>query len=256
MKLALLTETFENHSLTTLKDNDGQAWFLAKDLAGPLSIGRNAIRMQLADLDPADKDVISIDTPGGKQKMTFVSESGVFQIIVQSRKPQAAKIRKWVCDVAVKYAHGTGPAPDYIAHMQAQIDLLTQALQNMAEQVAAAVVSQLVNSTDRKALEAMAEPAARGSKVNLVKQFLKERTEEAPGERLFTRVLVPEICQYLKENGHTVHSNGKNGLPIMVGLLISRATAKSQRGWVRGVNYLLDCRLKPGLRLISNREAV
>lgn len=106
-----LTETFESWSVTTLQKDEGQAWFLAKDLAGPLGVGRDAIRHQVADLDATDKDVILIHTPGGRQKMTFVSESGAAQIIVQSRKPAAAKLRKWVCDIAMKYTRGELVAP-------------------------------------------------------------------------------------------------------------------------------------------------
>lgn len=106
-----LEESFEGLKMTTLCDHDGVAWFLAKDLATPMGVKPNAIRMQVADLSDEDKVVISIDTPGGRQKMTFVSESGAAQIIVQSRKPAAAKLRKWVCDIAMKYTRGELVAP-------------------------------------------------------------------------------------------------------------------------------------------------
>ena len=43
-----------------------------------------------------EKGVISSDTLGGKQELTFVSESGMYALIFQSRKPQARAFRKWV----------------------------------------------------------------------------------------------------------------------------------------------------------------
>lgn len=104
--LAPIFESFEGYTLTVLKKEDGSAWFLAKELADPLSIGSDAVRHRVADLEDSDKGVILIHTPGGPQKMTFVSESGALQIIVQSRKPEARRLRKWVCDLAVRFAKG------------------------------------------------------------------------------------------------------------------------------------------------------
>ena len=127
MQLQLLTESFESHSLTVLKDDAGQAWFLSKDLAEPLGVNRNAIRMQVADLAPSDIRVIPIDTNKGSRKASFVSESGALQIIVQSRKPEAARLRKWVCDIAVKYSKGelvSHPAPAPAADYITKADLL------------------------------------------------------------------------------------------------------------------------------------
>ena len=104
--LSPIFESFEAHTLTVLKRDSGEAWFLAKDFAEPMGVGADSVRHRIADLDDSDKDVISIHTPGGPQKMTFVSESGALQLVMQSRKPEARRLRKWVCDLAVRYAKG------------------------------------------------------------------------------------------------------------------------------------------------------
>lgn len=37
-----------------------------------------------------------MDTPGGAQNMTIISESGLYATIMRSDKPQAKPFRKWV----------------------------------------------------------------------------------------------------------------------------------------------------------------
>ena len=47
-------------------------------------------------LDEDEKGVDSIDTPGGKQEMTVISESGLYNVVLRSDKPEAKPFRKWV----------------------------------------------------------------------------------------------------------------------------------------------------------------
>ena len=73
---------------------DGEPWFAAKDVCELLGLDNS--RQAVSRLDDDEKGVISSDTPGGKQELTFVSESGMYALIFQSRKPQARAFRKWV----------------------------------------------------------------------------------------------------------------------------------------------------------------
>lgn len=73
---------------------DGEPWFAAKDLCELLGLDNS--RQAVSRLDDDEKGVISSDTLGGKQELTFVSEPGMYALIFQSRKPQARAFRKWV----------------------------------------------------------------------------------------------------------------------------------------------------------------
>ena len=73
---------------------DGEPWFAAKDLCELLGLDNS--RQAVSRLDDDEKGVISSDTLGGKQELTFVNESGMYALIFQSRKPQARAFRKWV----------------------------------------------------------------------------------------------------------------------------------------------------------------
>ena len=73
---------------------DGEPWWVLKDVCTVLSIG-NA-RDVFGRLDDDEKGVDQIDTLGGKQYMQIVNESGLYNVILRSDKPQAKPFRKWV----------------------------------------------------------------------------------------------------------------------------------------------------------------
>ena len=73
---------------------DGDPWFAAKDVCDCLGLGNS--RQAISRLDDDEKGVISNDTLGGKQEMTFVSEAGLYTLIGTSRKKEAKDFRRWV----------------------------------------------------------------------------------------------------------------------------------------------------------------
>lgn len=73
---------------------DDAPWFVAADVCAALSIENN--RDAMSRLDDDEKGVGSIDTPGGSQVMTIVSESGLYSLVLGSRKPEAKPFKKWV----------------------------------------------------------------------------------------------------------------------------------------------------------------
>ena len=66
---------------------DNNPWFVAKDLCNVLDIQN--IRQNLERLDDDEKGVSSIYSLGGIQEMSIVSESGMYSLVLTSRKPQA-----------------------------------------------------------------------------------------------------------------------------------------------------------------------
>ena len=50
----------------------------------------------LSYLDDDEKDIISNDTPGGKQEMSIISEPGLYSLIFRSRKPEAKAFKRWI----------------------------------------------------------------------------------------------------------------------------------------------------------------
>lgn len=68
--------------------------FLAKDVAGWIGIKNVSQMIKDAELDEDEKGIYLIDTPGGPQKLLFVTEEGLYELLMQSRKPVAKSFKK------------------------------------------------------------------------------------------------------------------------------------------------------------------
>ena len=74
--------------------HDKQQWFAATDVCAALGIKNH--RDSLMHLDEDEKGVVSSDTLGGIQNISVVNESGLYALVLRSRKPEARKFAKWV----------------------------------------------------------------------------------------------------------------------------------------------------------------
>lgn len=85
--------TFENHNVRALVIQ-GEPWFVAADVCQALAIRNN--RDAIARLDEDERGVANTDTPSGRQEMGIINESGLYSLILTSRKPEAKRFKKWV----------------------------------------------------------------------------------------------------------------------------------------------------------------
>lgn len=80
----------ENKPMRTLNLN-GEPWFVLRDVCEVLGLGNS--RMVADRLDEDEKGVSQIDTLGGVQNATIISESGLYNVILRSDKPEAKPFR-------------------------------------------------------------------------------------------------------------------------------------------------------------------
>jgi prophage antirepressor-like protein len=73
---------------------DGDPWFVAADVCKALEIGKT--NRALSRLDDDEKGAHSVSTPGGRQRMSIISESGLYSLILGSRKPEARAFKRWI----------------------------------------------------------------------------------------------------------------------------------------------------------------
>lgn len=76
-----------------MHENCEPLWII-KDLCNALGIEK--YRDAASHLDEDERVSVFVDTPGGRQKMTAVTESGLYKVIMLSRKPEAKQFQRWV----------------------------------------------------------------------------------------------------------------------------------------------------------------
>lgn len=84
---------FGKQQVRTLLIND-QPWFVATDVCESLAIVNTA--RALSRLDEDERGIHSMNTLGGAQNLSVVNESGLYSLILTSRKAEAKIFKKWV----------------------------------------------------------------------------------------------------------------------------------------------------------------
>ena len=117
---------YEGNTVRTVM-KDGNPWWVLKDVCSVLEIGNS--RDVMARLDSDEKGVDIIDTPGGKQEVSIINESGLYSVILVSRKPEAKKFKRLVTHEVLPSIrrHGLYATDELLANP----DFLIQALQEL-----------------------------------------------------------------------------------------------------------------------------
>lgn len=89
---------------------DNEPWFVGKDIAEALGYGKgkslnNAVATHV---DDEDKGVTEMMTPGGKQNLIIINESGLYSLILSSKLPNAKKFKRWVTSEVLPAIRKTG----------------------------------------------------------------------------------------------------------------------------------------------------
>jgi prophage antirepressor-like protein len=109
---------FEGNRVRTQVDANGNPLFCVKDVCTGLFI----VNSRQASTVLKDNERVSVQwtTSGGLQKLTFTTESGLYKLIMQSKKEEAQKFKDWICETVLPSIRKTGsysmiPAkPDYV----------------------------------------------------------------------------------------------------------------------------------------------
>ena len=127
---------FKGNQVRTLERN-GEQWWIASDVCAVLEI-RNS-RQALSYLDEDEKGVITNDSHsgqrGGAQSYQLVNESGLYSLILRSRKPQAKEFKRWITHEVLPAIRKDGGyiSPDA---NEAQLESLAETIREQATELA------------------------------------------------------------------------------------------------------------------------
>lgn len=103
---AMTPFVFEGENVVRALSRLDAPWFVLTDLCKVLDIGNSSDAARRLDDD--EKGVDIIDTPGGPQEMVVINESGLYSLVLTSRKPAAKRFKKWVTAEVLPSIRRTG----------------------------------------------------------------------------------------------------------------------------------------------------
>lgn len=164
---------------------DGDPWFVGKDIAERLGY-TNPLKAIRDHVDPEDKGVNEMDTPGGRQPLIFINESGLYSLVLSSKLPSAKAFKRWVTHDVIPTIRKTG---GYVSDTSAFVNAYFPEL----------------NETQKAAIGTMLDESRR------MGQQLKEQAPKV----LFadavtassTSILIGELAKLIKQNGVEIGQN-------------------------------------------------
>lgn len=108
----LHTFNYNGNKVRTIQ-KDGEPWWVLKDVCEVL--GLSSPHKVFERLDDDEKGRNQIPTLGGEQEMTVINESGLYNVILRSDKPEAKPFRKWVTSEVLPSIRKNG---GYIANQE------------------------------------------------------------------------------------------------------------------------------------------
>lgn len=181
---------------------DNEPWFVGKDVALALGYERTADAIR-QHVEEEDRGVGEIQTPGGKQKMTVINESGLYALIFGSKLESAKRFKHWVTSEVLPAIRRHGAymtdqtlekaltSPDFL------IQLATQLKKEQEKNVALAADNERM-----KPKEIFADAVAASHTSILIgdlAKLLKQNGVETGQKRLFG---------WLREHGYLIKRKG------------------------------------------------
>ncbi len=89
-----------------ITDERGNPWFVAADVCGALDIGNSSDA--ISRLDDDELGVATTEGNAGKRNVRIVNESGLYSLILTSRKEDAKRFKRWVTREVLPSIRKTG----------------------------------------------------------------------------------------------------------------------------------------------------
>ena len=189
---------YESHDVRTI-EKDGEPWWVLSDVCKVLELSSPH---KIADrLDEDEKGRNLIPTHGGNQEMTVINESGLYNVILRSDKPQAKPFRKWVTSEVLPSIrkHGAYMTEETLEEALTSPDFLIKLAEQLKDE-----------RKKRAALEQQAE-------IDKPKVIFADSVSVST-----TSILVGELAKIIKQNGVDTGQNRLFAWMRENGFLINR----------------------------------
>lgn len=215
-------QVFQNQEFGELRTivKDGEPWFVAKDVCDILEIQNHKDAIKRLD-DDEKSGVVLTDPHGRPQETNCVSESGLYSLVLGSRKPQAHAFKRWVTHDVIPSIrkHGAYMTPETIEKALLNPDTIIQLATTLkSEQEKRRAAEAQIEADKPKVL--FADSVAGSRQAILIREMaklLKQNGVDMGEKRLFS---------WLRANGFLISCGDDYNLPTQksmnLGLMIIR----------------------------------
>lgn len=235
---------FDSTCVRTITDDQGSIWFVAADVCEALAISNVTMAMTRLDADEQALNTIE-GISRGNDKANFINESGLYSLILTSRKPEAKRFKKWVTSEVLPSIRKTG------GYQIASVESQSQAERKISEEMAfldgACRILRLPESGKVAMLAAYAEQ--KGFPSLALPGYAIDSGVVTAGSSMPTKALT----ELLKDH-HVATSTKKFNLLLESVGVIERLPRKNSVGGITEFWSITDAGLKYGKNLTSPRN--
>ena len=203
-------KAFNNPEFGTIRtiERDGEPWFVGKDVAEVLGYSDTAQAIR-KHTDDEEKGVVEMTTPGGRQPITIINESGLYSLILSSKLPTAKKFKRWVTAEVLPSIRKSG---GYIAGQETMTpeELMAKALmvaqRTIAEKEAMISQKQVENAVLKPKADYFDELVER----NLLTGIRETAKELGVKQRVFVDFLLDKKYLHRSKSGKLTPTAGKS----------------------------------------------
>lgn len=205
---------------------DDDPWFVGKDIA--VALGYNNPQKAIRDhVDEQDRGVNEMDTPGGKQPIIIINESGLYSLIFSSKLESAQRFKHWVTHEVLPSIrkHGMYMTDNLLETAIANPDFVIGLIQNMKAEKEKSAALQMQNKQLCEKNEEMQPKADYFDDLvawNLAVCFRGTAKELRIPERKFIKLLIEDGYVYRDKNGNLLPKAGKGDELFVVKEFLNR----------------------------------
>lgn len=235
-------------------EKDGEPWFVLKDVCAILGLTNNRIVADRLDQDEVSQTYVT-DSIGRQQETTIINESGLYNVILRSDKPEAKPFRKWVTSEVLPSIrkHGAYMTPDKIEEVLTSPDTIIKLATQLKEERQARIrLEEEVEKNKHKVLFADSVSASSTSiPVGDLAKLIKQNGYDIGQNRLFA---------WMRSKGYLMKNGARQNMPTQwameMGLFqiqentVSDADgnihiARTARVTGKGQVYFINCFIAP-----------
>lgn len=208
---------FENNDVRTVVV-EGEPWFVLKDLCNILELGHVATVTRRLEDDVVSKHPIQ-DSLGRTQLSTFVSEDGLYDVILDSRKPEAKKFRKWITSEVIPSIrkHGGYLTPSKLEEVLLDPDVIINLATSLKEERAKKQELMIKNQQQQQYIEENKDNTEFGKMISEVDDAVNIGTLA----KMISRHPDPKVdigrnrlFSWLRSNGYLIKSGAERNTPM------------------------------------------